>query len=430
MTTTILVLGWLFAIAMWRARKSVGCGYLACCSPPPPPEPPDLGKATREGVSANLDAIPIQRLIDFASRAGIKAEYKDPFTGEMKTADFTGKGDADLSRLQAQTYGDTADIMARTLRDLGRKYNADFIDLAVEGAKRSDPLGYEARQELGRRLLADTGALPEESALVRMGRTAALERALDEFALGRNASADQLRNWQQDARAAAVARGNTSGTGVENAEAFNSFVNRDMLQQQRTNNLLAAGAQAFGQEQGLRQEKLQNLQRVTSNLSNYALATPISAQFQSLQGAQQGATPYQPVYVGGIGPNPNAGLAGAQWAGNLYGNQVQAYGIQSANDRYYSPTAIGLRVTEGIGNLGQAAKGFSSAGAACWVARAAFGEDNPAWLLFYEWKERVAPRSFRIAYNVLGRFVAPFVKRIPALRRQVRRWMQAKIEEN
>jgi hypothetical protein len=321
-------------------------------SAPQPPPAPDYGKATREGIAADLDSLAVRRLIDYAAKAGIATDYTDPFTGQTKRVDFTGKGDADLSRLQAQTYGDTADIMARTLRDLGRNYNADFIDLAVEGAKRSDPLGYEARQELGRRLLADTGALPEESALVRMGRTAALERALDEFALGRNASADQLRNWQQDARAAAVARGNTSGTGVENAEAFNSFVNRDNLQQQRTNNLLAAGAQAFGQEHGLRQEKLQNLQRVTSNLSNYALATPISAQFQNLQGAQQGATPFQPVYVGGIGQNPNAGAQGAQFAQSIYGTQAGIYGTQMANQSNPLGTIAGIFGGSLLGKFG------------------------------------------------------------------------------
>lgn len=428
MNTILIMLGWLWVISLYRARKSRG--FVACCSPPPPPEPPDLGKASREGVSANLAALPVQRLIDFASRAGVKVDYTDPFSGATKTADFTGRGDLDLSKLQANTYGTTADIMAGTLRDLGRKYNNDFVDLAVEGQRRSDPLGYEARQKLGRDVMGESAGDPNESALVRMARNAALERTLDEFNLGRGASEDQLRNWQQDFRGASAARGNVHGDAPANAEAFNSFVNRDQLQQQRTNNLLAAGAQAFGQEQGLRQEKLQNLQRVTSNLSNYALATPISAQFHGLQGAQQGATPYQPVYVGGVGPNPNASALGAQWAGNLYGNQIQSYGIQSANDKYYSPTAIGLRVTEGIGNLGSAAKGFAGAGAACWVARAAFGENDARWLMFYDWKEHRAPRVFRCLYNTLGKYVAPFVSGIAPLRALVRRWMISKINED
>jgi hypothetical protein len=98
------------------------------------------------------------------------------------------------------------------------------------------------------------------------------------------------------------------------------------------------------------------LQQRLSNASSYVFGAPLSAQYQSLQGAQQGAAPYQPVqYQAGTGLNQNAGAQGAQFASSIYGSQASMYNAQTnfAAQTYTSPweVAIGLAgaVSSGIG---------------------------------------------------------------------------------
>jgi hypothetical protein len=53
--------------------------------------------------------------------------------------------------------------------------------------------------------------------------------------------------------------------------------------------------------------------------------------------------------------------------------------------------------------------------APCWVARAAYGEDNPRWLFFRAWLLEDAPLWLRRAYLRHGPAFAPIVAR--------RRWL-------
>ena len=129
---------------------------------------------------------------------------------------------------------------------------------------------------------------------------------------------------------------------------------RNNQAQLRLANLFNAQNTQFGQEGQMRQEAMQQQQRRLSNLSSYVMGAPISSQYQSLAGAQQGASPYSPVMAQGIGQNAGAGGQSAQFAGNIFGTQAQMYGTQMANQS--SPLA-----TIGGGLLGAATGGFGTA---------------------------------------------------------------------
>ena len=573
-------------------------------SQPEAPAPPDYAAANREGIYADIETLPIRRLLDYAIRAGEKVEYAAPGAEkrynetlkaqaawdaqnadymafeaanpgqddqffrrggpkrpegnrpvvareDMITADFTGKGDIDLSRLQAKLRGETAGLEAANQLGIAQEYAPQFQQLAIDALKRQDPEGYAGRQDLARGLRSDYSSqyLPTEGAesrllreaavaqslrggptgsgysaldalmrqtgmsqagagqdnfagsdatqqarnvalqrgladlergeaarpayspldiLMRQAgisqagsgqedfagsaetqrvRNAALQRGLDDFALGSQLSGEQARQVEQSVRGAAAARGQALSAGGALQEIIGKYNVGEQLRQQRLNNLVNIGQQAFaqeqavlgnrqqqaqqrlqnlfgaqqteygqergdlanrqqqaqlglsnlmsaggqafaqeqtmagsraqqaqqrlqnlfgaqqaeygqeqgmlanrqqqaqlglanlfnaqstqfGQEQALRQETQQQQQRRLSNLQQYALGAPISSQFQSLQGAQQSASPYTPIMAQGIGQNANAGQQAAGFAGNIFGTQAQLYNTQMAN---------------------------------------------------------------------------------------------------
>jgi hypothetical protein len=71
--------------------------------------------------------------------------------------------------------------------------------------------------------------------------------------------------------------------------------------------------------------------------------------------------------------------------------------------------------------------GATAAGAACWVARAAFGEESPKWRIFRHWLMNKAPRIVRRTYLVYGPSFAPKVRANRLLGAVVRRLMDLAI---
>jgi hypothetical protein len=63
----------------------------------------------------------------------------------------------------------------------------------------------------------------------------------------------------------------------------------------------------------------------------------------------------------------------------------------------------------------------------CWVARAAYGEDNPRWVLFRAWLLEDSPRWLRTLYLRHGRAFAPVVARQRWLAAGLRRLMDRAI---
>lgn len=65
----------------------------------------------------------------------------------------------------------------------------------------------------------------------------------------------------------------------------------------------------------------------------------------------------------------------------------------------------------------------------CWVAREVYGQDNPKWMQFRKWVIFYSPRWFYRAYLKHGEKIAQFLKGKDLLKKPIRKFMDAKIEQ-
>jgi hypothetical protein len=97
------------------------------------------------------------------------------------------------------------------------------------------------------------------------------------------------------------------------------------------------------------------------------------------------------------------------------------------NQGYNSSTSSGT-TNPGVGGLlqggGSAMAGYA---ALCAVARLVFGEDNPEWVTFYQWKE--AHPAFKWVYDRTCIPVAAWLADKPRLQAGIRRWMRWVVKE-
>tara|TARA_Y100001937_G_scaffold52927_1_gene73113 strand:- start:629 stop:1495 length:867 start_codon:yes stop_codon:yes gene_type:complete len=268
---------------------------------PDPPDPPDYAAATREGVEADIDSLPLRKLIESAARQGTKVTYTD-MDGKEKTVDFTGFGDIDQSRKELDFAEESADRMAKSALNLQQKYGTDFVMQRLKELELSDPQFRKVRDSLGK-------------------------AALEDVELGYKLAPGMRDEVQQASRAAQMARGNYSGAAPAAEEAFE------------------VGNAAFR----LRQQRL-------ANAASYLSGTTPVAQFGQIAGAQQGAAPFQPMGIrSGIGLDPNAGARSLGLAQGVYNNQFQDYMNQQGQgaDMFGSVAGLGLGALTG-GLLGAA----------------------------------------------------------------------------
>jgi len=335
------------------------------------PDAPSIAGANEAGVWADLETLGVRKLIANASKYGKSVDVKVPIfdadgnkTGfKDVTYDFKGSSDADSTRADMEFGGEAADFMAKTMLDVQQKYGKDFVKQRLEELKAADPTGYQVREMLG-------------------------ESAKADLARGTELSPDMARQVTQQERAAQSARGNIYGSAPAAAEA------------------MSLGDAGFR----MRQQRLAN---AASFLSG---STPV-AQFGQISGAQQGASPFNPMGVqSGIGVNPNAGAQGQQFAMNTY-NQKMNY---AAQQQPIGAQLLGMATGVATGKI-------SDKLLSCHVAREVFGADNPEWLMFYDWKELKAPAWFRKLYNKFSVQVAKFISDKPKLKNIIRGWMRSKI---
>ncbi len=238
---------------------------------PTPPPTPDYGKADAAAVAQNLKDLPTQLKVQQAADLGLK--YKDPDTGQ--TYDFSGLGQSAQLKQQLDLYQQSAPALAQQQLDLNRQFDPQRISQERADLQQSDPNAFALHEAYNK-------------------------STLDNLNLGDKLSSDQLRNIQQQTRQAQTARGNVMGDNPAMQEAFNAFGYGQQLQAGRQQQ--AATALGLG----------------SSN-----------QQFGSLQGAQQGATSYNPMSASNpFGVNANAGQAGANFEAQTYGSQVQLYNDQ------------------------------------------------------------------------------------------------------
>jgi hypothetical protein len=343
------------------------------------PDAPSIAGANEAGVWADLETLGVRKLIASAAKHGKTVDIKvpifdadgnkriDPQTNlpvyKDVSYDFKGYSDADSTREDMEFSGEAADFMAKTMLEVQQKYGKDFVKQRLEELKAADPTGYEVREMLG-------------------------ESAKADLARGTELSPDMARQVTQQERAAQSARGNIYGSAPAAAEA------------------MSLGDAGFR----MRQQRLAN---AASFLSG---STPV-AQFGQISGAQQGASPFNPMGIqSGIGVNANAGAQGQQFAMNTY-NQKMNY---AAQQQPIGAQLLGMATGVATGKISDKLLG-------CHVAREVFGADNPEWLMFYDWKELKAPAWFRKLYNKFSVQVAKFISDKPKLKNIIRGWMRSKI---
>lgn len=265
-------------------------------SSPKPPDPPDLAAANEAAVYADVETLPIRKMIESAAALGTSVTYTDPQTGEQKTADFTGFGDIDQSRAQLEFMAESASTIARSQLDVQKEFGEEFIKQRIKELELSDPQGTEIRRMLGEEAKKDLQA---------------------GYGLG-----DELRQEvTQAVRGAQAARGNIMGDANAAAEAF------------------AVGDAAIR----LRQQRLANAASFLSGI------TPV-AQFGAISGAQQGAAGFNPMGIQqGVGLNPNSMQIGATFAQQSYQQQSQnAFNSAKMNPWNTVLGAVGGAVTSGV----------------------------------------------------------------------------------
>ena len=196
----------------------------------------------------------------------------DPQTGVPKlrevTYDFKGYSDADATREEMEFGLEAADKMAAGMLDVQKKHGLDFVAQRNLELEASDPIGAAVRKKLGEEALAG------------------LER-------GYELDPGMRREVDQGSLSHMAATGNILGSG----SAVQAGERR--------------GDAAFRQYQ----------QRLANAASFLSGSTPV-AQFGQLSGAQQGASPFNPMGIqSGIGVNPNAGAQGQQFATNTYNTE-------------------------------------------------------------------------------------------------------------
>ncbi len=85
-----------------------------------------------------------------------------------------------------------------------------------------------------------------------------------------------------------------------------------------------------------------------------------------------------------------------------------------------TPLGMGLAGAGMTAQMAGAMAPLAFGGAACWVARAVYGEDNPAWMDFRTRMLSRAPRWFVRFYIKHGPAIADVVKRVPLLKKVLR----------
>lgn len=437
-------------------------------SQPAPPPAPDYAAANRAGIETDIATLPQRRLIEAQARLG--------------QGQFAGLGDADLANQLFQQQLAQAPATTQGLLDLQRQFGTQFADESRRQLQATDPTGFALRDQLGSRLFngdntaesllgglpavpnyeRSTSFNPTQDAPTFAGREALQQQVFDDLA--RSGSLDPVlqRSAEQASRARGAARGNILGDSSALQEAL-AVQQAQLGQRQQAQgnalNLLSSGQSTSDTSNRLGQQAFENAmnsinqrnqasqneftakgqnaqtrlgarQQDLANVQSFLGLQPIVTQGAQLSGLQQGAAPFAQNQYSGANINPNAGAQGAQFAGNIFGTQAGIYGQQLANNQSPLGAILGGFAGAATGGAGSAL-GTKLGGmfSKCHVAREVYGQDNPRWMLFFNWKEFVAPAWFRWFYNKFSVQLAAMIRPFPAVKNIIRRWMDEKIKE-
>lgn len=384
---------------------------------PAQPAAPDYAAANREGIVTDISTLPLRRQVENAARLGQSITYIDPSTGEQKTADFSGTGDADYAKLMAQIAGQTnaqaqrdqlalrqelgtanarqtaaeiaaADPSAYNLRNSLTNKAQGELDLgAVNITPSQQVLGSEQRlRQMAEqsptydpsgmnRLQTQAGAndgrlgdiynqasrLPGEVSDATTGvLNQGLQQALAEYKLGGKLDDASRRDLENEVRAGQAARGNYLGDAAAVVEATELGKAGAALKQQRLQNLLDIQNRAFGQNTTLRQEGTSNLQNRVQTMAG--LQGQDFGQNQSRIGQQaslmgQNFNQGQSAYQTGLNAAQAQMGAAQQRAGEERTSRQEGFGFDQQRFANAQAVGLGAPITNQFGSLGGAQNG-------------------------------------------------------------------------
>lgn len=367
---------------------AVASAALAYAMTPDAPDAPNLAQANKAGVLAQARTLDERRKLEAAAQQGTSVQWRDPGTHEetrqfavimggnnghglgagtsvpyveadwkeggkywdpkapnkqpfiiskkvqvpngMRTADFTGYGEADVQ-------GAIARQMADIELELSKKYGKQFVEEARKQLELSDPEGAAARKKLYELIQQQIENEPERPVADLLD-----SQVSEQLAAGRGldrVSEDVLR--EAVAQAGAARGGAGDGDYAEPLTTGFEGQRRLDAAQQKSLSWLTSGATPEDVEYRRDQQNL-------SNLSAFIQGRTPESQFATLSGAQQGATPMNPGNrLASQDPNAGAAMQNAQ----LQGWQTQMNAQMNQADPWMAGLSVLLR---GAGTAGAA----------------------------------------------------------------------------
>lgn len=332
------------------------------------PGAPDYGKATVDGIIADINTLPFRRMIEAAVRQGKKITvddpnapahdvetiheviqefdrdsanvgdtgkmvYKDKQTGEILKEsdisydpstrqpirkiithvpagkvdyDFTGMGDADNQIGNAQK-------LAPAILKLQQQYGPAFIAQRLKELRLSNPNEMAARDKMFQWIMAEAKKTPDTT------MTKALSAQLmEELQAGGKLSPDVAREVEQDIRKSQAARGNIMG----NAPAFEEAMSVGSAAEKRKADRQARALAYLQSGTTADDVNFRKFQQSIANLGDFTAGKTPSSQFGTISGAQQGAVPFVTGEPMTTNVNPNAGQSGVNAANQTYNTQA------------------------------------------------------------------------------------------------------------
>ena len=267
--------------------------------------------------------------------------------------------------------------------DITRKSSEGFGDIYRAEAEKTRAEDLASFQQYGP---AYAKAISEADPYQAELRSLINQIVMDELEAGGDLSPAQLRLSQQATRGAQSARGLGFGTGDSLREVLGTLDYSRGLKNERIGNALNVG-----------------------NFNQRVVGDPFMA-FTGRPSQPQGSNVMAPNYA-----NFNNDLSSF-----MANDEMMAF-----NAGQNSKNRTAALVGSGLSALGSIAGGV----AMCWVARAVYGEHNPAWLRFREWMLTQATDDVRDLYLAVGEKLAAKVAQRPKLKAALRKFMDAKIAD-
>ena len=135
----------------WAARASVEQG-----TPTTTPASTYLRRGRRDGGNGPPLLLASNKRVGWARGY----TYQHPETGETKTVDFTNLGDVEMAKVMQDFQNRSASENARVLLDLYKEYGPQFVESSATNCDKLIQKGFEARETLGDKVLADMDNIP------------------------------------------------------------------------------------------------------------------------------------------------------------------------------------------------------------------------------------------------------------------------------